>query len=37
VGDSETRGPGSITLKEQDGQYWVTEVSTGAAPPGEKK
>src|SRR2546428_3898117 len=22
VGDSETRGPGSITLKGQDGEYW---------------
>src|SRR5207247_1000197 len=37
VDDSETRGPGSITLKEQDGQYWVTEVSTGQARRGERK
>ncbi|PYM43853.1 MAG: hypothetical protein DME12_02340 [Candidatus Rokuibacteriota bacterium] len=37
VGDSETRGPGTITLKEQDGQYWVTEVATGAAQSGDKK
>ena len=37
AGDSETRGPGTITLKEQDGQYWVTEVATSAAPSGEKK
>src|SRR5205809_183852 len=37
VGDSATRGPGTITLKEQDGQYWVTELATGAAQSGDKK
>ncbi len=36
VGESETRGPATIMLKKQDGEFWVTEVSTGAPLAGEK-
>ncbi len=36
VGENETRGPATITLKEQDGEFWVTGVSTGAPQAGEK-
>jgi hypothetical protein len=37
VGDSETRGPATLTLKEQDGEFRVVGVSTGAPQPAEKK
>lgn len=36
VGDRETRGPGTITLKEQGGEFRVTVVSAGAPQPREK-
>jgi hypothetical protein len=36
VGESETRGPATIMLKKQDGEFWVTEVSTGAPQAGQK-
>jgi hypothetical protein len=36
VGDNETRGPATLMLKKQDGEFWVTEVATGAPAAGEK-
>lgn len=36
VGDREMRGPGTITLNEQGGEFRVIGVSAGAAQPGEK-
>jgi hypothetical protein len=36
VGESETRGPATLMLKKQDGEFWVIGVSTGASQAGEK-
>lgn len=36
IGERETRGPGTIMLKEQDGAFRVTGVSTGAPQAGPK-
>jgi hypothetical protein len=36
LGDNEMRGPGTITLKEEGGEFRVIGVSAGAPQPGEK-